>query len=89
MLSGTNSHDRRLGAEAILTALVEAGAIGAITTHDLAITDIVQRFGNRARNVHFADSIAEGRLEFDYRLRPGVVRTSNALDVLRSCGVKL
>jgi hypothetical protein len=89
MLSGTNSHDRRLGAEAILTALQRAGAIGAITTHDLAITEIVGRFGENARNVHFADSISGGRLHFDYRLRTGVVQTSNALEVLRSCGIHL
>jgi DNA mismatch repair ATPase MutS len=78
-----------LGAEAILMALAEAGANGAVTTHDLAITEIVQRLGAQARNVHFTDSIADGRLEFDYRLRPGVVQTTNALEVLRSCGIKL
>jgi hypothetical protein len=89
MLSGTNSHDRRIGAEAILSALVEAGAMGAITTHDLAITEIVQQIGERACNVHFADSIAEGLLHFDYRLRRGVVQTSNALEMLRSCGINL
>ena len=89
MLSGTNSHDRRIGAEAILGALIEAGAMGAITTHDLAITEIVQQIGERGCNVHFADSISEGQLHFDYRLRPGVVQTSNALDMLRSCGIQL
>jgi DNA mismatch repair ATPase MutS len=89
MLSGTNSHDRRIGAEAILGALVEAGAMGAITTHDLAITEIVQQIGERGRNVHFADSISEGQLHFDYRLRPGVVQTSNAIETLRSFGIQL
>ncbi|HVW05750.1 MAG TPA: hypothetical protein VHB78_12130, partial [Vicinamibacterales bacterium] len=35
ILGGTNSHDRRAGAEALLTGLVDAGAIGLATTHDL------------------------------------------------------
>jgi DNA mismatch repair ATPase MutS len=52
ILGGTNSHDRRIGAEAILVALVEAGAIGLITTHDLALTELAPP---PSQNVHFED----------------------------------
>lgn len=87
MLAGTNSHDRRIGAEAIAAGLVDLGAIGLVTTHDLALTDLVTRLGTRAANVHFEDRFEDGVLHFDYRLRDGVVRTSNALALMRSVGL--
>jgi DNA mismatch repair ATPase MutS len=87
ILAGTNSHDRRIGAEAVLSGLVRAGAIGLATTHDLAIGEIVERLAPRAANVHFEDQFAAGTLTFDYRLRPGVVRSSNAIALMRSIGL--
>jgi DNA mismatch repair ATPase MutS len=87
VLAGTNSHDRRIGAEAIVRGLVDLGAIGLVTTHDLALTDVVAGLGAAAANVHFEDRFEEGRLRFDYTLRDGVVRTSNALALMRSVGL--
>lgn len=87
LLSGTNSHDRRIGAAGVVRGLVEAAAIGLVTTHDLALADIAFDLGERAANVHFEDRFAEGRVEFDYRLRPGVVRRSNALELMRAIGL--
>jgi DNA mismatch repair ATPase MutS len=89
LLHGTNSHDRVIGAGAILRSLVESGAIGLATTHDLALTALVEELGDRAKNVHFADELIDGRLVFDYRMRPGVVRHSNALDLMRAVGLEL
>jgi hypothetical protein len=89
LLSGTNSHDRRIGAAAIVQALVDQGAIGLITTHDLALAHIADSLNGRARNVHFADTLANGELHFDYRLQPGVVERSNALDLMRSVGLEV
>jgi hypothetical protein len=86
-LQGTNSHDRRLGAEAMVRSLVERGAIGLVTTHDLALAQIAEGLGPRAANAHFEDRLEDGKLLFDYRLRPGVVETSNALDLMRSIGL--
>ena len=88
-LHGTNSHDRRIGAEALVRGLVERGAVGLITTHDLALADIVETLGARAANVHFEDRIEEGRIRFDYVLRPGVVRKSNAIELMRSVGLEI
>ena len=88
-LQGTNSHDRRVGAEALVRGLVERGAIGLITTHDLALADIVEVLGERAANVHFEDQIEDGRMRFDYELRPGVVRKSNAIELMRSVGLEI
>jgi hypothetical protein len=87
ILGGTNSHDRRIGSEALLVGLVGAGAIGLVTTHDLALGEIAGRLPGRAENVHFEDRFDEGRLSFDYRLRPGIVRTSNAIALMRSIGL--
>jgi MutS domain V len=87
ILGGTNSHDRRIGAEAILVALVEAGAIGLITTHDLALTELAARLPSRVENVHFEDRIEDGAMVFDYRMRPGVVERSNAVALMRAVGL--
>ena len=88
-LHGTNSHDRRIGAEAVVRSLVERGAIGLITTHDLALADIAGALGERAANVHFEDHVEEGRIVFDYAMRPGVVRKSNAIELMRSVGLEI
>jgi DNA mismatch repair ATPase MutS len=87
ILHGTNSHDRRIGAQAIVRALVGAGAIGLVTTHDLALTELVPTLGSLAANVHFEDRLEDGRMVFDYRMRPGIVEHSNALDLMRAIGL--
>ncbi len=89
LLSGTNSHDRRIGAAGIVRKLVEAGGIGLITTHDLALAHIEQDLGAAAVNVHFDDQIVAGEIEFDYRLRPGIVTHSNALELMRAVGLEV
>jgi hypothetical protein len=89
LLSGTNSHDRRIGAEALVRGLVERGAIGLVTTHDLALAQIVETMGERAANVHFEDHIENGQIRFDYHLRPGVVTRSNALELMRAVGLEV
>jgi hypothetical protein len=88
ILSGTNSHDRRIGAEALLVGLVRDGTIGLVTTHDLALGEITQRLRS-AVNMHFEDRFEQGVLAFDYTLRPGIVRTSNAIALMRSIGLEV
>jgi hypothetical protein len=89
ILHGTNSHDRRIGAEAIVRSLLEAGAIGLVTTHDLALARLEESAGKRARNVHFEDHVEDGRMVFDYRMREGVVERSNALELMRAVGIQV
>jgi DNA mismatch repair ATPase MutS len=88
-LHGTNSHDRRIGAEALVRRLVDRGAVGLITTHDLALADIAEALGERARNVHFEDRIEDAKIHFDYVMRPGVIRRSNAIELMRSVGLEI
>lgn len=89
ILHGTNSHDRLIGAQAVVRGLVERGAIGLVTTHDLALTKIVEELGPRAANVHFEDHLEAGKMTFDYILRPGVLQKSNALELMRSVGLEI
>jgi hypothetical protein len=87
ILHGTNSHDRRHGAAAVVRGLVQRGAIGLVTTHDLALSEVAEDPEIHAANVHFEDRLEDGQMVFDYRMRPGVVRTSNALALMRTLGL--
>ncbi|MGB9146060.1 MAG: mismatch repair protein, partial [Acidobacteriaceae bacterium] len=89
LLSGTNSHDRLDGTRLVVDALVRRGAIGMVTTHDLALTAIPDSMSGIARNCHFEDSLEDDRLVFDYRLKDGVVRTSNALKLMQAVGLRV
>jgi hypothetical protein len=89
ILHGTNSHDRRIGAEAVVRSLLNHGAIGLITTHDLTLTGIADLLAPRAMNVHFEDHFENGTMYFDYLMRPGVVQSSNALALMRSVGIEV
>jgi hypothetical protein len=89
ILHGTNSHDRRVGAEVVIKSLLKQKAIGLITTHDLALAEIVEKLGTTATNVHFEDQLIDGRLHFDYRLRPGVVPKGNGLVLMRLLGFEV
>jgi MutS-like protein len=87
LLQGTNSHDRRIGAEAVVRNLLNRGAVGLLTTHDLALAEIAVAMGATAANFHFEDHLEDGKLRFDHRLSPGIVQTSNALQLMRSIGL--
>jgi MutS domain V len=87
LLSGTNSHDRRVGTESFVRHLLAQGAIGLITTHDLALAKIAEDMKDHAANFHFSDQLEEGQLRFDYKLTPGTVQTTNALKLMRSIGL--
>ena len=89
ILQGTNSHDRRIGATELVKGLIERGAIGLITTHDLALTEMVGALGSTASNAHFEDQLTDGQMSFDYRLRPGVITRGNALALMRAVGLEV
>jgi MutS domain V len=89
LLQGTNSKDRRIGAEGIVRALVNRGAIGLVSTHDLALTDIGGPVEGHLHNVHFQDELENGRMTFDYKLREGIVTKSNGLELMRSIGLEV
>ena len=86
LFHGTNSHDRVVGAEGVLRSLLDRGAIGLITTHDLALTAIADGLTG-AVNVHFEDWFEDNSIRFDYRMKSGPVTRSNALALMRSVGL--
>ena len=89
VLQGTNSKDRRIGAEGILHAFIERGAIGLVSTHDLALTEITGLQADALRNVHFQDTLERGRMSFDFKLRDGIVTKSNGVELMRSIGLPI
>jgi hypothetical protein len=89
LLQGTNSHDRLIGAQGIVRALVDSGAIGFISTHDLALTNIGTLADGHLHNVHLQDEIADGRMKFDFKLHDGIVTKSNGIELMRLIGLKV
>jgi hypothetical protein len=87
VLQGTNSRDRFIGAQGVIRALIDRGAIGLVTTHDLALTEIDVGGAARLRNLHFQDELVEGRMKFDFKLQEGVVTKSNGIELMRSIGL--
>jgi MutS-like protein len=87
LFHGTNSHDRLVGSSGVLRGLLDRGAIGLITTHDLALTAIARALAPRATNVHFDDTFDDQEIRFDYRLKPGPVTRSNAIALMRAVGL--
>ncbi|MGE3821828.1 MAG: DNA mismatch repair protein MutS [Isosphaeraceae bacterium] len=84
---GTNSHDRVIGARGVVAGLLARGAIGLVTTHDLALAEVAEHLAPKARNVHFEDQLVDGVMRFDYQMRPGIVTHSNALALMRAVGL--
>jgi DNA mismatch repair ATPase MutS len=87
LLQGTNSKDRLIGAEGVVRALLVSGAIGLISTHDLALTNIGAQQDNRLQNVHLQDEIQDGRMTFNFKLHDGVVTKSNGIELMRLIGL--
>jgi hypothetical protein len=87
LFHGTNSHDRLVGATGVLRRLLDLGAIGLVTTHDLALTAVADQLAPRARNSHFEDRFEAGEMIFDYRIKEGPVARSNALALMRAVGL--
>jgi DNA mismatch repair ATPase MutS len=87
LLSGTNSKDRRVAAEGVVRTMLARGAIGMLTTHDLALTEIAAIFPGQVKNVHLQDHVEDGKMSFDYKIRDGVITHSNALELMRMIGL--
>jgi len=90
ILQGTNSVERHAAVSRVLAHLVREGAIGAVSTHDLALAQAPDLAGC-CRAVHFRETLhgpgSERQMTFDYRLRPGVATTTNALKLLEMVGL--
>jgi hypothetical protein len=87
VLQGTNSVERGIAVRAVVRHLIEARAIGVMTTHDLALAD-EEPLRSAARLAHFTEQVhADGTMTFDYRLRPGLATSTNALRLMQLIGI--
>ena len=87
ILHGTNSADRKAGAAGVIRYLLERNSIGLVTTHDLSLTEIVDEWEASASNVHFIDTFKEDGIEFDYKMRSGIVTEGNGVRLMRLMGL--
>ena len=87
ILHGTNSRERIIGAKAVILDLVDRGARGLATSHDLGLASLEEESAQRIRNAHFEEHVRGTEMSFDYKLRPGPVTTANALRLMRSVGL--
>jgi MutS domain V len=90
ILHGTNSVERQIAVRRVMLHLLQQGAIGAISTHDLALADVAP-LDTARQAVHFQESICDTpagrRMTFDYKLRAGLATTTNALALLEMVGL--
>ncbi len=89
IFKGTNSRDRHTGARALISQLQRAGAIGLVSTHDLELGELERESGGRIINYHFREYYEGNEIRFDYKLRPGISPTRNALHLIRMAGIEL
>jgi DNA mismatch repair ATPase MutS len=78
---GTNNRERLVGSSAYIHALVRKNGFGAITTHDLELTQLENEIP-QINNFHFREEVVDGKMVFDYRIRPGPCPTTNALKIM-------
>lgn len=86
IFKGTNNRERRLGSEAYISALAGQNSLGIITTHDLDLVKLAEKLPE-LKNSHFKEDVIDGRMVFDYLLRPGPSPTTNALKIMQMEGL--
>jgi hypothetical protein len=90
ILQGTNTAERQIAARRIILHLVHAGALGAVSTHDLNLADAPE-VAAVAQPVHLRETFSDGptgpSMHFDYILRPGIATSTNALRLMQLVGL--
>lgn len=89
ILHGTNSRERQIGARAVITQLLERGAMGAVSTHDMELARLPDHLAALMPLVHFREDIKGDQMVFDYRLRQGPVTAGNALRLMKLVGLNV
>lgn len=88
IFKGTNSIDRHTGAKILVAKLSTENALGFVSTHDLELGDI-ENTNKRVKNYHLKEYYKDDKLYFDYKLRPGVSTTRNALYLMKMAGLEI
>ena len=87
IFKGTNSQDRHAGAKVLIRQLGKAGAMGMVSTHDLELGDLERESDRKIRNYHFREFYKNDEIHFDYKLRPGISTTRNAMYLIKMAGI--
>jgi hypothetical protein len=87
ILHGTNSNERQIGARWLLSELVKRNAIGAVSTHDVELCRLPDHLMDHVIQCHLRESVQDGKMTFDYQLRPGPVSGGNALRLMQLVGL--
>ena len=85
---GTNNRERLIGSRSYIRALVGQNGVGVLSTHDLELVRLADEIP-QIINQHFAETITDGRMTFDYQLRPGPCPTTNALTIMQMEGLPI
>lgn len=89
MLEGTNESDRHKGAIALIRQHVENKADSVLATHDLELTKLEKDYTEAITNYHFDGYIEGDKLLFDYKLKTGICKSSNALELMKKVGIQV
>ena len=87
IFKGTNSVDRHIGATELIKQLINSGAIGLVSTHDLELCDL-EKYDNRIENYNFREYYEDNKIKFDYKLRVGKSETQNAIHLMKLAGIE-
>ena len=89
ILQGTNTMERQIASRQVLGQLASGPGLTAVTSHDLGLVD-GSGLQERSACVHFAETFSreqgEPTMTFDYRLRPGLATSTNALSLMEMLG---
>lgn len=89
IFKGTNSYDRHHAAKVLITKLAGNNSIGLVSTHDLELEVLEKETNGQIANYHFQEHYEQGQIKFDYKLRPGVSKTRNAIYLIEALGIDL
>lgn len=89
IFKGTNSYDRHIGAKMLIKQLYDNGASGLVSTHDLELGSMEVENESKVKNFHFSEYYQDNKIYFDYKLRPGISTTRNALYLIKMIGIEI
>ncbi len=89
ILHGTNSLERQLGARWVIGELIQRGALGAVSTHDMGLAELEPALMARVTLIHFRETVRDNEMSFDYKAHPGPVQAGNALRLMRRIGLEV
>lgn len=83
---GTNNKERLIGSQAFLKAVAGKNGAGMVSTHDLELATLEEEVPQLS-NFHFEETIEDCKMSFEYKLKSGPCRSTNALRIMEMEGL--